>query len=329
VIFFEIVALILLGIVVFVVALSTTQYGSILKLAAAGLALLAFIFLLVGLILILTHLKRETHSFADAYPHIQQRLSGKLGIVRNQYRRAQRNPSFLGRAVRRQTLEHNRVYPLSLGQYSYNDTHFQEYSEQARAWVQKPYTSIVASVPYSPLSQQREGAYVASAKRNTTTTPVYSQYGPLLGYDQVFDNTHAGIGWSTILSILATILSLLLPLILLYSWLTGKKLGPNTKTVTTTSVTTEYVSIPQDVHVETIPLTGSPIPADYDPQRPIGDAVVTTRHVQQGPSDSYIVQSEPVIVRNVIIRDEQPAIQTNLARSYAVYVESSPTTYHS
>jgi hypothetical protein len=224
VIFFEIVALILLGIVVFVVALSTTQYGSILKLAAAGLALLAFIFLLVGLILILTHLKRETHSFADAYPHIRQRLSDKLGIVRNQYRRAQRNPSFLGRAVRRQTLEHYRAYPLSLGQHPYNDTHFQEYSEQARAWVQKPYTSIVASVPYSPLSQQREGAYVASAKRNTTTTPVYSQYGPLLGYDQVFDNTHVGIGWSTILSILATILSLLLPLILLYSWLTGKKI---------------------------------------------------------------------------------------------------------
>jgi hypothetical protein len=302
VISFELIALILLGIVVFLTALLTTQFHGILKPAAAGLSLLAFILLLVGLILILTHLKRETHSFADAYPHIYQQLGNKLGVVYNPYQGQQSKPTALRRALRRQTHEFYRAYPLLEGQYFYNTTHFQEYSEQDRAWVYKPYSNIILPAAYAPLSQQRQqGPYIVTSQQHTTAAPASSQYGPLIGYDTVFDNTHAGIGWSTILSIIALVLALLLPLILIFSWLTGRKLGTDVKTVTKT-VKTEYVAIPQEVTIETVP--SRPIPVNYDPQRPIGDAAVTTHNVQQGPYDSYSTQPEPVIVRDVIIRDE-------------------------
>jgi len=365
VISFELLALILLGIVVFLTALLTTQFHGILKPAAAGLSLLAFILLLVGLILILTHLKRETHSFADAYPHIYQQLGNKLGVVYNPYQGQQSKPTALRRALRRQTHEFYRLYPLVEGQYFHNDTHFreyseqdrawvykpyslggqypyntthfqeyseqdrawvykpyplvegqfpynathfQEYSEQARAWVYKPYSSIILPASYVPFSKQRQqGPYIVTSQQYTTAAPVYNKYGPLIGYDTVFDNTHAGIGWSTILSIIALVLALLLPLILIFSWLTGKKLASNVKTVTKT-VKTEYVPVPQEATIEPVP--SRPIPFNYDPQRPIGDAVVTTHNVQQGPYDSYSTQPEPVIVRDVIIRDEQPLIQS-------------------
>jgi hypothetical protein len=296
VIFFEIAALILLGIVVFLAALLSTQFQALLKLAAAGLALLAFIFLLVGLLLIVTHLKRETRSFADAYPHIQQRLTDKLGVVHDQYRAQQSNSSPFRRAIHRRAVhrrssEFYRAYPLLPGQHPYNDTHFQEYSEQARSWVYKPYSSIVVPAAYLALSQQGEGPYVAGSKQNTTPAPLYNQYGPILGYNQVYDHTKAGLGWSIILSIIATILSLLSALILLFSWLTGKKLAPNTKTVTKT-VTTEYIPVPTEVPHEVV--ATQPNPVGYNPQQ------------QQTAYDAYVSQSEPVIVRDVIIRDEPP-----------------------
>jgi hypothetical protein len=307
VIVFEVIALVLLGIVVFLTALLSTEFQALLKLAAAGLALVAFIFLLVGLILIVTHLKRETRSFADAYPHIHQRLSDKLAIVRDQYRGKQSNPSPFRRAISRRAIsrrasEFYRAYPLLPGQHPYNESHFQEYSEQARSWVYKPYSSIVIPALYQPQSQQYEGQYLASAQSNKTAAPSYNKYGPVVGYDQVYDHTKAGLGWSTILSIIATALALLLPLILLFSWLTGKKLTPNTKTVTTT-VKAEYTPLPTEVPIEVIP--AKPGPVDYTPQYPISEAVVTARSPQT-PYDGYGAQSEPVIVRDVIIRDEQP-----------------------
>jgi hypothetical protein len=357
VIAFEIIALILLGIVVFLTALLTTQFHGILKPAAAGLALLAFILLLIGLILILTHLKRETRSFADAYPHIHQRLADKIGIVHDQYRAEHRNPTaehqnptaedqnptVLDRAVRRRAVhrrddldkpvDHYRAYPLLPGQHPYNDTHFQEYSEEARTWVYLPYTSINPPAAYAALSSLGKSDSGVAAALSTTTAPVYNQYGPVLGYDGVFEYTRAGIGWSTILSIIALVLALLLALILIFSWLTGKKLAPSGTTIIKTT-TTEYELLPQqDVPVHstiTVPaqtVTVKPIPVNYSPDRPIGDAIVTTRNVPQGPYDSHGGVPETVIVRDVIIRDESPGTQTTQQLSYPVVVDTTQTTY--
>jgi hypothetical protein len=312
VIFFEILALILLGIAVIVTALLTTQFHDILRLAGAGVALLAFLLLLISLILILSHLKRETRTIADAYPHIHQRISDKLGIVHDPHRAAQRYPTVLHQAVRRQMHETYRAYPLSPGQHPYNDTHFQEYSEQARSWVYTPYTSLPQPAAYVPQAQRDRPPFVAVTKRPTTAAPTHNVYGPLIGYNDVFEHTHAGIGWSTVLSILAMILSLLLPLLLIFAWLTNKKLGPNTKTVTSTTVTTEYKPIPQEVVVEKV--HGRSIPTDYDHNRPIGDAVVTAQNVRQG---------EPVIVRDVVIRDEHPPARTTEEHTFPVNVEST------
>ncbi|CAF4660804.1 unnamed protein product, partial [Rotaria magnacalcarata] len=80
--------------------------------------------------------------------------------------------------------------------------------------------------------------------------PLYNAYGPLVGFNEVFENTRACIGWSTVLSILALILALVVPGILAFSFLSAKKLGPEVKTITTTTVKTEYVPVPQDVNVE-------------------------------------------------------------------------------
>ncbi len=96
----------------------------------------------------------------------------------------------------------------------------------------------------------------------------------MIGYDQVYENTSAGIGWSAILSILAAVLSLLLPLILAYSWLTGKNLGPDVKTVTTTTVTTEYGLAPTDAAIETVPLNQPTVVRDVV----IGSDQPTTHH---------------------------------------------------
>jgi hypothetical protein len=317
---FEITALVLLGIVVFLVALLTTQFHGLLKLAGAGLALLAFIFILVGLILILSYLKRETRSFADIYPHIYRRLTNQLSTAYGGHRPAQRSPTVLHQAIRRQTHEVYRAFPLLPGQHPFNDTHYQEYSDQVRNWVYRPYVSSRPQVVPVPYVQRPRITNPPTTRRTTTTAPLYSEYGPAIGYDTVYDNTRAGIGWSTVLSILAMVLALLLPLILIFSWLTAKKLGTDVKTVTTT-VKTEYVPVPQDVTVETIP--PRPIPVDYDPRRPIGDAVVTTQNVRQTPHD---IRSEPVIVRDVVIRDDVPVSGTSQEHSYPVNVG---TTYRS
>jgi len=320
VIAFEIIALILLGIAVFLTALLTTQFHGIIKPAAAGLALLAFILLLLGLILILAHLKRETRSFADAYPHVHQRVANQIGTVQDQYNAEIQNPTVLHRAVRRRAVhrretlykpvDHYRAYPLLPGQHPYNDTHFQEYSEQARAWVYLPYTSIIPPVAYAALAKQGQGGSAVDATPSTTTAPPFNQYGPAIGYDAVFQSTRAGIGWSTILSIIALVLALILALILIFSWLTGKKLVSNVKTITQT-VQVEYALLPQqDVNVESTTnvsaptVTVKPIPVNYSPDRPIGDAIVTTRNVPQGPYDSQSGVPEAVIVHDVIIRDE-------------------------
>lgn len=340
VIFFELFALILLGIVLFLTALQTTQFHGIVKPAAAGLALLAFISLLVGLILILSHLKRETRSIADTYPHIYQRYADKLNIVHDPNRARQYDNSLLRRALtRRQTHETYRVYSLLPGQHPYNETHYQEYSEAERNWVYKPYSGLQPAAPYvAPYPRSRVQTTTTSPRRNTTTAPLYNDYGPVLGYNQVFDNTRAGPGRSTIFSILAMIPALLLPLLLIFSWLTGKKLGPDVKTVTTTTVKTEYVPVPQEVTVETVP-AGRQIPTDYDARRPIGDAIVTAQNVRQGPYDnSYATRPEQYIVRDVVIRDEHPGATYNQQyvnqgarngqeHSVPVNVESAHTTY--
>ncbi len=278
IIFFEITALVLLGLVVVIASLLTTQYHGLLKQVGAALAFLAFLFLLIGLILILSTLKRETRTIADAYPHDHARLVSQVN-------QRQRYPTVLHQAIRRQAHETYRAYSLSPGQHPYNDTHFQQYSEQDNAWVYLPYTSLRGTA-YAPRQQ-------SATQRTTTGRPLRSNYGPVLGYDQVYEHTRARIGWSTVLSILSLIPALLLPALLGYSWMTGKKLGPENKTVTTTttSVKTEYVPVPQDVTVETVPLN-----------RPTGvDAI------RQGPYDTHGVRQGETGHRD----DQATTIQTH------------------
>ena len=293
VIFFEILALVLLGLLVFICALLNTQYHALLKPVGLAVAFLAFLSLLLGLIILLSYLKRETRSIADIYPHTSHRFAQKVGLVAD--------PSYpvqVQRVVRRQTQETFRAYSLLPGQYPYNNTHYQEYSNEVNAWVQKPYTSKNTAA-YVPRNQQSRPV---AASRATTEGPLYNNYGPLVGYDRVYEHTRAGPGWSTVLSILALILSLLLPAILALSWLSGKKLGSEVQTVTTTTVKTEYVAVPHDVTVETVPLTRA-IPSDYDAHRPVGEAVVTTHNVRAGPYDNY--SGRPEVAHG---RDEQATV---------------------
>jgi len=297
VIFFEILALILLGIAVLVTALLTTQFHGILKPAGAGVSLLAFLLLFIGLILILSHLKRETRSFADAYPHIQQRLGNKLSVAQVPTRVIRNKGTVLHQAVRRQSNEIYRAYPLLQNQHPYNDTHFQEYSDQIQGWVYKPYTSIIVEpLPYSPLSQQGRPFVTSAPKPNTTPAPTHNEYGPLLGYDTVFASTRASIGWSTVLSILALILSLLLPLVLIFSWLKDKELTTNPKP----AGKTEYAPVPQNI--------------------PSGE--VTT-----GPYDPHVIGHEPTIIQDVVIHGIEPIPHPIEERSFPVTIESQPTTY--
>ena len=268
VIFFEVVALILLGLVVLICSLLTTQYHALLKPIGVALAFLAFLFLFLGLIILLSYLKRETRSIADIYPHTHRRFTDKVGLGADQ-----RFATVLHKIVRRQAQEGYRAYELSPGQYPYNTTHYQEYSSQANAWVYLAYTSK-SPAPYAPRAQQ--GTVSRPYTTSTTEAPLFNAYGPLVGYNRVYENTRAGIGWSTILSILAMILSLLLPALLALSWLTGKKLGPDVQTVTTTTVKTEYVAVPQDVTVETVPLTHA-VAIEHDSHRDEHAATTTAQ----------------------------------------------------
>lgn len=238
IIFFEIAALVLLGLLVVAIALFTTNFRNLLKPVAVLLSFLAFLFLLIGLILLLSYLKRETRNIADTYPHVYTRLGNQVN---------QRYQSVLHKAVRREAHETYRAYSLQPGQHPYNETHYQQYSEQRGAWVYYPYSGASAAA-YAPRSQ--------TATQRTTNAPLRNTYGPTFGYDQVYENTRARIGWSAVLSILATILSLLLPLLLAYSLLTAKKIPAEPRTVTTTTTTykTEYVPVAGDVTVETVPL---------------------------------------------------------------------------
>lgn len=243
VIFFEIAALILLGLVVVVIALFTTQWRQLLKLAGAGLAFLAFLFLLIGLILILSYLKRETRTIVDTYSHTYSRLANSVG---------KRYQSALHKVARREAHETYRAYSLLPGQHPYNTTHFQQYSQEQSAWVYIPYSTL-ANTNYAPHSQSAN-----SRVTTTTSRPLSNAYGPVIQYDDVYGSTRACIGYSTVLSILATILALLLPAILAFSFLQAKNLGPKPSTTTTTTATTvetTYIPLPQDVSGETIPLT--------------------------------------------------------------------------
>ncbi|CAF1273282.1 unnamed protein product [Rotaria magnacalcarata] len=333
VIFFEIAALIFLGIVVFLTALLTTHLHALLKLAAAGLALLAFLFLFIGLLLILSYRKRETRSLADAYPHIYHRLASLFHLPHDTRRAVKGNPSVLHEAIRRQAQEFYRAYPLRPGQYPYNETHFTEYSEQARAWIHVSYSNVVPNIPAKPLTIRDPNTHevaptvtatIAAATDGATdgAAPLYNAYGPLAGYNEVFDHTDAGIGWSTVLSIFALILALLLPLLLILSWLKHKSLSPDSSKVVTTSVKTEYTVVPQEIPSD------SPearlIPADYDPQRPIGDAIVKTQNIGQG---RYNNPAESIIVHDVIISGDQPVPQVVQQHEFPVTIGTNQSAY--
>ena len=284
IIFFEITALVLLGLVVVIASLLTTQYHALLKPIGIALSFLAFLFLLIGLIILISTLKSETRSIADTYPYVHSRLATQVG---------QRYSNVRHTAVRREAAhETYRAYPLQPGQHPYNETHFQQYSQTDNAWVHIPYSSLAAAA-YAPRQQY------GSTPRTTTQTVLRNAYGPAIGYDRVYEHTRAHLSWSAILSILAMISALLLPLILAFSWLTAKKLGPEVKTVTTTTVKTEYVPVPHDVTVETVPLT-----------RP-----VATEIGRQGPYDNYGGRQEPVVVRDVVIRDEHHPTTTQTYRT--------------
>jgi hypothetical protein len=284
VIVFEILALILLGLVVFVCALLTTQYHGLLKPIGVVLAFLAFLFLLIGLILILSYLKRETRSIADTYPHIFQRIVDKVG------HHHQHHQTVLRRAVRRQTHETYQGYDLiPPNQRYYNLSHYLQLTDR-NDWVLLPVSNLQPIGSYIPRSQQAQPVQVATTERTITGAPLYNHYGPLIGYDQVYDNTRAGIGWSTVLSILAMILSLLLPLILAFSFLKGKQLGPvgktETITTTTTTLTTQLLPSPQEVNAETVPLS-RPIAVEYDTRHPIEEKVLITQTNRQTPYDNH------------------------------------------
>ncbi|CAF1484721.1 unnamed protein product [Rotaria sp. Silwood1] len=278
IIFFEITALILLGLVVLVCALLSTHLHGLLKLIGVALSFLAFLFLLIGLILLLSYLKRETRTIVDTYPYVYSRLASPITRVHHATQH---------KILRRQAHETYRAYSLSPGQRPYNETHFYQYYRNANEWLLRPYTDL-QNVPYEQRSQP------APAPRTTVAPVYYNPYNPTLNVDQVFQNTRACIGWSTVLSILAMILALLVPLILVFSWLTAKKLGPEVKVVTTT-VKTEYTAVPQEVTVETVPLTRQ----------------VVTEEIRRGPYDNYGGRPEQVVIQDVVIRDEHPiATQT-------------------
>jgi hypothetical protein len=270
IIFFEITALIFLGLVVVLAALLTTQYHGLLKPIGVVLSFLAFLFLLIGLILLLSYLKRETRTIADSYPHVHSKIASQVGV-------GQRYSNVVHKVIRRQVHETYRAYQLLPGQHPYNDTHFQQYSQAENTWVYIPYSSVIQPAAYAPRQQG------GTTQRTTTAAPLYNSYGPLVGYDQVYEHTRACIGWSTVLSIIAMIIALILPLILAFSWLTQKKLGTEVKTVTTTTVKTEYVPVPHDATVETVPLT---------------------RH------DNHGGRQEPTVVHDVVIRDVHPTTTT-------------------
>lgn len=327
VIFFEIAALVLLGLVVFLAALQPTSLGDKLRPVAAGLAFLAFLFLLIGLILILSYLKRETRSFADAYPHINRRVTDQVATV---YHANQVHNSKLRHILRRRSQEFYRAYPLLPGQHPYNDTHFQEYSDEERSWVYRAYTSINPNLP--AISKDGDPAPLVS-EDTTTLAPLYNPYGPAIGYEQVYGATRAGIGPSTVLSILALVVSLLVPLLLAFALLTAKKLAPST-TVTKKDYVTVPLNPPEEPTATTTKETTTTtvvrtIPKDLDPERPIGDAIVTTKNVPPGQFSTAVTVDEPVIFKDVVIADPvAPVVTTTspITTTTTSVITTTPTT---
>lgn len=329
VIVFEILSLVFLGLVVILAVLLATHLQDLLKFAAAGLALLAFILLLIGLILILSHLKRETRSFADAYPHIYRRLTSIFSSSQPSNRGSPSLESALRLPGRYRRADVYRVYSLGAGQYPHNETHFVEFSNEIRDWVYKAYATSGKAVPYAQASPKGQVPPVATA--SAPAPQLYSGYGPLLGYDRVFDTTRAGIGWSTILSIVAMVLALVVALLLVLSALQAKSLAPK-KVDSKTSPSTAYVPLAGEPPVEETVV--KIIPSEYDSQRPVGDAVVTTQNIGQmpnvpivtanlssltaGPNDTQVIPPDSVEVRNIIIPGGQTV--SNVANEYMIPV---------
>ena len=306
VIVLEILALILLGIVQFLAALLTTQRQNPLKLAAAAVSFLAFLLLLAGLILILSYRKREICSFADAYPHIYHRLVNRF---LNRTPNVPHSSSILRQVVRRQVQSAHKGYTLASNQYPFNDTHFLEYLHKEHAWIFKPYSLITPPITHKPLSKRRI-AETTDSMDTVTAAPVFRRYGPPLNYKKVFENTSAGIGWSTFLSILAMILSLLLLLIFAFSWLQGKPLTQKVKKVTVTTAETEYTPALEEAATEVAKgVESSTISPDDDAQQHLLSSVVTTEDIGQGSNDSPGIQTESIVVQDVVIRDGQPVPQ--------------------
>lgn len=316
VIVFEILALVLLGLVVVLAALLTTNLQDLLKFIAAGLALLAFLLLFIGLILILTHLKRETRSFADAYPHIYPRLansvSGKQsGNERPHNVHAVRLPS------RRRRGDIYRVYSLELGQFPHNETHFVEFSNSDNAWVYKPYASSAVNIPSPSMEPKAQGPVFGAQPDEAAPTQLHNSYGPMLGYDTVFETTKAGISWSTVLSILALILALLVALLLVLSALQAKSLGPKKPDAKANS-SVEYELVPQEAPADA--KTTLIIPVAYDTQRPVNEVVAAAQNVAQLPNvevvpkavnstlesiDNQLNSPTALEIRNVVIPGAQ------------------------
>ena len=67
-------------------------------------------------------------------------------------------------------------------------------------------------------------AQVVATQRTTTKPYVYHPHGPAIGYNDVYEHTNACLGRSGVLSILAMILALVVPLLLLFVMAYSKKI---------------------------------------------------------------------------------------------------------
>ncbi|CAF1507846.1 unnamed protein product [Didymodactylos carnosus] len=314
---FEIIALILLGLVVLISALLTTHFQEKLKPIGIGLSLLAFLFILIGLILLGTHLKRELEHLGHSLPVIKQRLLNKIGTRTTEGRQRdysadnyQEGESILRRAIKRQT-----DYYRTQLQSPYNETHYYQFSEKHGTYILYPYLSSSSQQQYSYQQPINYGQNQSSYGRQSAVIPPYTDYTnrdlQAINRKEIFRNSRAWIGWSAILSIISLILSLLYPLLLAVSWLMGggkkekKEKKENTKILRVERKTThEYTP------VSTVPIVEPQraaryIPVDYDSRRPM---IEEQQQHRQSPHDtSYrgAPRDTRQFVRDMPFRDDQ------------------------
>ncbi|CAF0742817.1 unnamed protein product [Didymodactylos carnosus] len=335
---FEITALILLGLVVLISALLTTYYQGTLKPIGIGLSLIAFIFLLVGLILLGTHLKREVEHLGRSLPIIKQRLLHKIGTGTtstagerqqdysyDKYREAQ---SILRRALKRQTDYYQ-------ARIEYNDTHYYQFSEQYKMFILYPYNNYTSSL-YSqqyPYQHQRPTYYIVNETSSYEQQPVIltahidstTRDLPALNKTFIFSHSRAWIGWSAILSIISLILSLLYPLLLTVSWLMGGNKKKTHKKNVTVKKPMEYTPVPTTppdaIPQQTTATTIRYVPTDYDTRRLMMEEPFYDPFYRGGPRDA-----RPLIVRDIVLRDDQlpPPEHYHLQRHYAPYHTHRP-----